>query len=149
MLRATTANLAELLELLTEYFEELQVVKRDTPAQVRRMLQGDRFGFWVAYRGDRPCGCVALRPLEDHPDAAECKRMYVRPEARGHGVAAAMLDQLETFAEQQELRWIYLDSFGDLKAAIGLYTKRGYAPCERYNTNPQATIFLRKRLSSR
>ncbi len=135
------------MALLKEYFVELNVVKRDGTGDVKRMLKDERFGFWIAYEGDTPAGCVALRPLEGYLDAGECKRMYVRPQFRGQGVAACMLDALEAFSEQQGLRWIYLDSFSELKAAIRLYEKRGYKTCQRYNANPQATIFLRKQLT--
>jgi hypothetical protein len=34
-----------------------------------------------------------------------------------------------------------------LKIAVALYKKRGYVPCDRYNDNPQATLFLRKKVS--
>ena len=44
------------------------------------------------------------------------------------------------------MNWIYLDTYDDLKAAIALYIRRGYETCERYNDNPQATVFLRKQI---
>jgi len=85
-----------------------------------------------------------LRPLLSVPDAAECKRLYVRPEFRGKGLAKSLMDILEAFAARLGLDWVYLDSKDDLEVAIELYRRRGYEPCERYNDNPQATIFLRK-----
>ena len=69
-----------------------------------------------------------------------------RPSARGQGVAEHLLAATEAFAVQNGAKAIYLDSYDDLKAAIALYRKRGYEPCERYNDNPQATLFLCKRL---
>jgi GNAT superfamily N-acetyltransferase len=94
-------------------------------------------------------GCVVLRKLDSIPFAAECKRLYVQPTARGHGTADKLMDALEDFALSKGLHWIYLDSYDDLKAAISLYRKRGYLSCKRYNDNPQATVFLRKNLGSR
>jgi hypothetical protein len=49
----------------------------------------------------------------------------------------------------QSNEWIYLDSYDDLKAAIALYGKRGYDRCDRYNDNPQATLFMRKQIAER
>jgi GNAT superfamily N-acetyltransferase len=69
--------------------------------------------------------------------------------ARGHRIADRLLDAQEDFARSKGLRWIYLDSYDDLKVAIALYRKRGYVSCERYNDNPQATVFLRKNIRSR
>ena len=91
-------------------------------------------------------GFVVLRDLPSIPRAGECKRLYVQPSARGHRIAEKLMDALESFAQAQGLDSIYLDSYHDLEAAIALYRKRGYTECERYNDNPQATIFLRKHL---
>jgi hypothetical protein len=34
----------------------------------------------------------------------------------------------------------------DLKTAIRFYRERGYEECPRYNENPQATVFLRRKM---
>jgi GNAT superfamily N-acetyltransferase len=91
-------------------------------------------------------GCVVLRRLASIPHAGECKRLYVKPGARGKHIADALLDAQEEFARIHGVEWIYLDSYDDLKSAIGLYERRGYQRCERYNDNPQATLFMRKRI---
>jgi GNAT superfamily N-acetyltransferase len=69
-------------------------------------------------------------------------------EAR-RGIAEALLDALEDHARASNLSWIYLDSKDDLLAAMTFYRQRGYQPCERYNENAQATIFLRRALQPR
>jgi ribosomal protein S18 acetylase RimI-like enzyme len=80
------------------------------------------------------------------PKSSECKRLYVKPWARGRGIADKLLDAQEIHARKQGLEWIFLDSYDDLKAAIALYERRGYERCERYNDNPQATVFMRKKI---
>ena len=72
--------------------------------------------------------------------------MYVRSGFRGRGAALALLVALEQYAEASGYQWLYLDSKDDLKDAIRFYHRHGYEPCERYNRNTQATIFLRKPL---
>ena len=62
------------------------------------------------------------------------------------GAIHRLMDELEAFARETQMNWIYLDTYDDLKAAIALYIRRGYETCERYNDNPQATVFLRKKL---
>lgn len=137
---------AAAFDLLEEYYEAINVVKRDDHAAIERMIADPASGMWLAYLNGKAMGCVVLRPLEGVPAAGECKRLYVRPEARGYGLAGSLMDALEACARRQGMRWVYLDSFEDLKAAVALYRKRGYRPCARYNDNPQATVFLRKRL---
>jgi ribosomal protein S18 acetylase RimI-like enzyme len=73
----------------------------------------------------------------------------VKPGARGRRIANKLLDAMEAFAREQRIEWIYLDTYDDLKTAITLYEQRGYKRCERYNDNPQATLFMRKRLVDR
>jgi ribosomal protein S18 acetylase RimI-like enzyme len=87
-----------------------------------------------------------LRRLESIEKSSECKRLYVKPWARGRVIADKLLDSQEMHARKEGLEWIYLDSYDDLKTAIALYERRGYERCERYNDNPQATVFMRKKI---
>jgi GNAT superfamily N-acetyltransferase len=80
--------------------------------------------------------------------AGEIKRLFVRPEYRGLGVALRLLQTLEQFARSQNTKWLYLDTKDDLKDAIAFYLRNGYTACTRYNDNPQATKFMRKQLTS-
>ena len=149
IVRASMIHFADADSLLQEYFEAVGVVKRDSPEEIRGYLEGASSALWLAYLDGLPAGCVALRPAPHAPNAVECKRLYVCPRFRGHGIAAALLDALEQEARSSAMQWIYLDSTEDFKAALRLYEARGYTACERYNDNPQATIFLRKHLLTR
>jgi ribosomal protein S18 acetylase RimI-like enzyme len=42
--------------------------------------------------------------------------------------------------------WLYLDTGAEFTAAQALYRERGYEVCDRYNDNPQAVFFYRKRV---
>jgi GNAT superfamily N-acetyltransferase len=139
-----TESSEDALRLLQEYYAAVNVVLRDTPEGIQRIVDDPGSGIWLAYLDDKAVGCVVLRRMELIPLAGECKRLYVQPAARGLRIADKLLDAQEDFARSQGLRWIYLDSYDDLKAAIALYRRRGYVSCERYNDNPQATVFLRK-----
>ena len=144
--RLTDASKAS-LQILEEYYEAVQVIKRDNPGDLQALLAEPGSAMWLARLNDEVVGCVVLRNLPTIPHAAECKRLYVRPAARGHHVATLLLDALEEHARNWKFDWIYLDTYDDLKPAIALYRQRGYERCDRYNHNPQATLFMRKRLS--
>ena len=141
-----TAVKDEALAILQEYYEAVHVVQRDRSGSLQKMLEEPGSGMWLAYRGDEAVGCVILRRLPSIPRASECKRLYVKPSARGNQIADRLLDAQEEFARSQGIEWIYLDSYDDLKAAIALYERRAYRRCERYNDNPQATLFMRKKI---
>jgi DNA-binding MarR family transcriptional regulator/GNAT superfamily N-acetyltransferase len=136
----------EALEILEEYYQAVDVIQRDKPGALDETLADPRSAMWLAKLGNAIVGCVVLRTLPSLPNAGECKRLYVRPAARGRHVASMLLDSLEEHAHNQHLEWIYLDTYHDLKPAISLYEQRGYERCARYNDNPQATLFMRKSL---
>ena len=148
VVRASLTHHTEAGLLIEEYYEAVGVVKRDTPEEFTAYLGDPSCGMWIAYVHGVPAGCVVLRPLSAFEGAAECKRLYVRPQFRGLGIARALLDTMEEHAVAAGVEWIYLDSKDDLRDALRLYTHRGYESCERYNDNPQATIFMRKNLGA-
>src|SRR4029453_7676725 len=57
-----------------------------------------RGAFVVAFVGDAPVGCGAMRRIE--PETGALKRMYVVPSARGTGIGRALVDALEREARQ-------------------------------------------------
>jgi ribosomal protein S18 acetylase RimI-like enzyme len=136
----------EARDLLQEYYLAVNVVQRDEPGTLQRMITDAGSGMWLAFSGTEAVGCVVLRRLDLIPNSSECKRLYVKPSARGHHVATSLLDAQETYAIKQGLKWIYLDTYDELNVAIALYRDRGYEQCSRYNDNPQATLFMRKRI---
>jgi ribosomal protein S18 acetylase RimI-like enzyme len=144
--RATAADLNDARHLLHEYFDVINVVLRDDDAAIRAFLNDASSAMWIAYVNDVPAACVAMRPLAEVPGATECKRLYVKPEYRRLGLADALMEALESHAAQAGHDAVYLDTKDDLIGAIKLYDRLGYERCARYNDNPQATIFMRKRL---
>jgi len=144
--RATRDDLSQLNGLLERYYSEWQVVQRDQPDRIAEYFdQPAPFGFVIVEEKGVLIACVHLRDLPSIPSAAECKRLYVIPEHRGKGLASLLMDYVEGFVAGR-LDWIYLDTGANFTAAQSLYTARGYESCERYNDNPQATCFFRKRV---
>ncbi len=144
--RAPAAEAETAFSIVAEYNEAVGVVVRDAPGTFVSEYFADGSGVWLARVAGELAGCVALRPLHARDSAGEIKRLYVRPQWRGQGVAEALLSALEEYARQCRYSTLYLDSKDDLLAALRFYARHGYAPCERYNNNPQATVFMRKQL---
>lgn len=80
--------------------------------------------FVVATAGGRPVGCGALRELDG--SSAEVKRMYVEPASRGTGVAAAILDALETAAVARGWTTLRLETGTLQPDAQRFYRRAGY-----------------------
>ncbi|MEP6494337.1 MAG: GNAT family N-acetyltransferase [bacterium] len=86
--------------------------------------------LWVAWDGDAGVGCVALHGLT--PDIAELKRMYVRPEARGRGVARRLTEHAIAIATAQGYKRLRLGTLTTMDAAQRLYTSLGFRPIAPY-----------------
>jgi ribosomal protein S18 acetylase RimI-like enzyme len=71
----------------------------------------------------------------------------VRAPYRGQGFADSLLKALEEYAANCGYEWLYLDTMQSMLAATRFYERNSYRRCERYNDNPQAGLFLRKRLT--
>ncbi|HVJ06274.1 MAG TPA: GNAT family N-acetyltransferase [Candidatus Saccharimonadales bacterium] len=144
--RATAKQADPAFALIEEYYEAIGVMVRDDRAALEQYLVSPDASIWIATVDGEPAGCVMLRPLPEIPDAAEVKRLYVRPAFRGKRIAHALMQAAEEHARREGILWLYLDTKDDLHAAIHFYLSTRYERCPRYNDNPQATLFLRKRL---
>jgi len=73
----------------------------------------------------------------------ELKRMYVAPGFRGHGLARALLGELEARAQALGYPAVRLDC---LRATWPLYRDAGYVEIPDYNGNPHAEVWAGKAL---
>ena len=145
--RALRDDHGALCRLLDRYYREWKVQQRDPSERIAEYLNLPLpYGFVVAEKAGEIVGCVLLRPLPAISSATECKRLYVRPDCRGHHLASRLMDYAERLATESALSWIYLDTGAEFTAAQTLYRNRGYEACKRFNDNPQATFFFRKHL---
>ena len=136
--------------LVPAYVDEIRAMYPDwTPDVPPRLTPEDvepPEGRWlVAYRKRQPVGCAALKRLDD--DTAEIKRVYVAPEARGTGVARALLARLETIAEGIGYTTLRMDTGARQPASVVLFGSVGYEQIADYNGNPVAAYWFEKRLA--
>jgi GNAT superfamily N-acetyltransferase len=73
-----------------------------------------------------PVGCVGLRRVDER--TAELKRMYVRPHARGRGIARALLAACEREARALGYEQLWLETGSMQPEAVTLYLTSGYEP---------------------
>lgn len=84
----------------------------------------------VAYADGEAVGCGGFK--EYSPVTAEIKRMFVKREHRGRGVARAVLAELEKWAAELGCRECILETGHNMPEAIRLYEKSGYARIPNY-----------------
>ncbi|MFN0034516.1 MAG: GNAT family N-acetyltransferase [Saprospiraceae bacterium] len=84
----------------------------------------------LAFWENQPVGCGAIRAYD--ADALEVKRMFVLPEYRGRGIAAAVLSDLEAWARELGHSRCVLETGKKQPEAIALYQKSGYRTIPNY-----------------
>jgi len=84
--------------------------------------------------------CCALRPLDaaDYPNAAEMKRLYVRPAFRGIGLGRQLTEAILDAARSAGYASVLLDTLDDMEAARALYEDLGFEEVPPYYHNPIA-----------
>jgi putative acetyltransferase len=92
----------------------------------------------------RVVGTAAVRRLA--PDVTELKRMWLRPDHRGRGVAAGLMDRVLEEARALGGRVLRLDSEARLEAAVRLYRRYGFQEIADYNGNPRADVWMERAL---
>lgn len=141
----TTADISVVRELFEEYAsnlgvdlcfqnfsEELSGLPGEYEANRGALLVAEVDGAWA--------GCCALRPLDtsDYPNAAEMKRLYVRPAYRGLGVGRLLAEAIMDSARSKGYDTILLDTLDDMETARALYAELGFEEVPPYYFNPIA-----------
>lgn len=85
-------------------------------------------------------GCCALRPLDavDYANAAEMKRLYVRPGFRGLGLGRLLAEAVLDAARHADYSCVLLDTLDEMESARALYEDLGFAEVPPYYHNPVA-----------
>jgi putative acetyltransferase len=101
--------------------------------------------FFVARREGAPAGCGGVQLFGT--EYGEVKRMYVRPQFRGLGVAKAMLEHLAGYCRQRRVTVLRLETGIYQLEAIGLYERFGFQripPFGPYHADPLSLCYEKR-----
>ncbi|MFN8443561.1 MAG: GNAT family N-acetyltransferase [Caldilineaceae bacterium] len=103
--------------------------------------------FFVIRQDGVPAGCGGIKIYaEARPSYGEVKRMYVRPQFRGLGLAKTMLNHLADYTQSQGVSLLRLETGIHQIEACSLYERFGFqriAPFGEYKEDP-LSIFYEK-----
>jgi GNAT superfamily N-acetyltransferase len=97
----------------------------DELASLSAHYDGTQGALFLADGGGAAVGLVAVRGQDDA--SAELKRMYVRPVARGQGIADRLVGAVLDFAAARGWRSIWLETMvGVMDPAVSVYRRNGF-----------------------
>lgn len=156
-LRESPADAPDARALLTEYFHSRELgfahqsISYTTTFPDAAAFTPPR-GVFVIVIDDAgaPVGCGGIRRIPDGPlgPRYEVKHLFLRPETRGRGWGALLMDDLERRARAFGAMELVLDTHHSLEAAAALYDRSGFTAIEPYNDNPNATRWYGKPLGA-
>lgn len=90
----------------------------------------------VALVGGELAGCVGMKRLD--ADTGEVKRLYVRPQWRGHALGMRLIEALLVHARASGVRRLLLDAAPKTGKAQHLYAQAGFHEIAPYYDSPLA-----------
>jgi len=108
----------------------------------RRQLE--QFAVFVSTTGDRDIGIVRGGGHEDCNGAAYLLSLWVAPEMRRQGIAAALVDSVVAWARTEGFRRLVLDVAESNAAALALYMRKGFVPNGTFGTLPHPRRHIRE-----
>ena len=115
-------------------FQNFKAELEDLPGE----YSGPRGALVLGWVDGDLAGCCALRQIDnvDYPNAAEMKRLYVRPTARGLGLGRQLAEAILDCARQAGYGCVLLDTLNDMESARALYEDLGFEEIPPYYHNP-------------
>lgn len=143
--RPDTADAMLLIEELEAYLAPQYPVESRHGYDVAKLIR-QQVAFFVMRQDEVPAGCGGVQLFGT--EYGEVKRMYVRPQFRGLGLAKLMLNRLAEHALQHGVPLLRLETGIYQTEAIGLYERWGFQripPFGEYKVDP-LSIFYEKRI---
>ncbi|MBP2651916.1 MAG: GCN5-related N-acetyltransferase [Firmicutes bacterium] len=134
----------KLCRLLDDYLNEIAGGEKNRAQYIQYNTLEDIHDVVLAYADNVPIGCASFKFYE--AGAAEVKRVFVKKNFRGTGIAKQLMSLLEKRALTKGFCKLLLESGAPLVEAMGLYQQIGYSVIEKYGQykDLQESICLQK-----
>jgi len=127
----TNSDNSDFRELVALLDQDLQIRDGDEHSFYAQFNKVDKIRHVVvAYEDGEAAGCGAIKEYAE--GVTEIKRMFVRAERRGRGIAGKILAELETWAKELNFSECVLETGLKQPEAIALYQKSGYKTIPNY-----------------
>jgi putative acetyltransferase len=91
------------------------------------LFQQEQSAYFIAEINDKIVGGGGIFPTDGLPaGTCELVKMYLLPEARGHGLGSRMIQLCIDTAKEKGFHNIYLETMTELKPALKVYERMGF-----------------------
>ena len=142
--RPDTADAVMLIDELEQHLAPFYPATSRHGYSVEKLIR-QGVAFFVARQDGVPAGCGGVQFFGT--EYGELKRMFVRPQFRGLGLAKLMLQHLEQYTRDHHIPLLRLETGIHQKEAIGLYERMGFQNIPRfgdYLDDPLSRFFEKK-----
>jgi putative acetyltransferase len=144
--RPDSVDARTLIDELEAHLDPLYPKESRHGFSVEKLLQ-ENVAFFVMHYDGSPAGCGGVKFFGT--EYGEVKRMFVRPQYRGLGLAKMMLNHLTEYAREKGVGLLRLETGIHQSEAIGLYERMGFRsipPFGEYKDDP-LSMFYEKQIS--
>lgn len=114
-----------ILRLFSEHDDYMIGFLGEDSRYYTRYQESENIGnVWMAVVDDIPAGCIAYR--EKAEGVGEVKRLFIKEEYRGRGIAKELLKTVESHAREQGCQTLFLGTRITLEPAVSLYRAFGF-----------------------
>ena len=144
VIAAEPPNTADAITLISELEAHLEPLYPRTSRHgygVEKLME-QRVAFFVTRHDGVLAGCGGIELFG--AEYGEIKRMYVRPQVRGLGLAQLMLNHLAAYAQERNVHLLRLETGIYQKEAIALYERMGFQripPFGPYKEDPLSRFY--------
>jgi putative acetyltransferase len=124
---------AAIASLIRDVFREFKI---DRPGTVYtdpttdalyELFQAPGSHYWIAEENNMILGGCGIYPTPELPEGCcELVKFYLNPAARGKGIGKMLMEKSISSAKEAGYDQVYLESFPELKMAVGLYEREGF-----------------------
>jgi ribosomal protein S18 acetylase RimI-like enzyme len=139
--RADTPDAVTLINELENILAPNYPIESRHGLSVERLI-AEAVAFFVIRSDGTPAGCGGIKLYGD--EYGELKRMYVRPQFRGAGLAKMLIDRLAAYACEHSVALLRLETGIHQIEAIGLYERMGFQripPFGPYEVDPLSLCY--------
>lgn len=144
--RPDSADATALIGELQTHLESFYPPESRHGFSIERLI-AEAVAFYVVRLDGVAAGCGGIQLCTDAaPPFAELKRMFVRPEFRGRGLGARLIERLAAHAREHGVVRLRLETGVHQQAAIRLYERAGFRripPFPPYRADPLSRCYER------